>query len=379
MADALRLRFGSPVDLASTLSNAPAFTAVNLSNAGHSVYGWATLLRAHEAATITHLGFRYEQRVGTPPTYRISMQGVSTSATAPDGTVLGGGSPASATFTPPADSTWNATWQWVALSNSYALTRGQLFAIVVEHSSGTINGSNFSQFNGSFTNVDLTCFPVVYTASAAGPATWTTNITGIPLIGYKSASAVYGFPIQTLGAVNYSVNSTPDEYALAFVVPATWFAAYTVMGVRAQIQMPPAGKTVKAILYSGTTVLQEVTLDTDNVRGTGNSGCIVELYFTDTTLATLTPGDTYRLAFQPQDTSTNINLPTLNVATAAEHAAWPGGTQCWLSTRTDAGAWSDDTTKRPLVEAILGEVTGGTVGGSSGGGCQLVGAGGLVF
>jgi hypothetical protein len=358
-SDALYLSFGPPG--VHGYANPPGTGVINLANTGGQYYALGCVLRAREAATITHLGFRYEQKVGTPPTYRISMQGVSTSSFAPDGTVLGGGSPASATFTPPNDASWNATWQWIALSNSYALTRGQLFSIVIEHSSGTIDGSNFGQFNANIVNVENPQFPYAVGATAAGPATWSAAFTGAPLIGYKSAGKVYGYPVEAIGAVNYSSDSTPDEYALAFTIPSGWANTFTVAGIRANIQTPVLGKTVKAILYSGTTVLQEVTWDTDNVRSAGLGGGLLELMFEDSSLTTLNTGTQYRLALQTQQTSTLLNIATLNMDSAADREAWPTGANCYLSTRTDAGAWSDDTTKLPLIQVILGDLSGGGV------------------
>lgn len=357
MADALYLPFGPPG--VHGMGNPPGYGVINLSNTGGNYYGMAAILRAREAATITHLGFRYEQRVGTPPTYRISMQGVATTSFAPDGTVLGGGSPASATFTPPADTSWNASWRWIALDNSYALTRGQLFSIVIEHSSGTIDGSNFGQFNANLVSVENPAFPMVSGAAAAGPSSWSAAFLGLPSIGYKSGSKVYGWPSEAIGAVNFSSDSTPDEYALAFTVPSGWCNTFTVAGIRANIQVPVAGKTVKVILYSGTTVLQEVSWDTDNARTQGSGGAMVELMFTDSALSSLTSGTLYRLAFQPQDTGTTMNIATLNMDSAGDRDAWPTGANCYLSTRTNAGAWSDDTTKLPLIQAILGDISGG--------------------
>jgi hypothetical protein len=364
MGDALGLRFGAPLDLANTLGSQPTFGVQNLSHAGHNVYGIAWIFRAKEAATITHLGFAYAQRIGTPPTYRISLQGVDETVTPskPSGTILGGGSPASATFTPPADATWNDTFQWISLSNSIALTRGQLCAVVIDHSSGTIDGSNFSQFYSRHVNADTTVFPYTAVASAAGPATWAADV-GVPLFGYKSSSKSYGLPAKSHTATSFSSNSTPDEYALAFTIPSSWCSTFTVMGVRAALVGPNSGKSTKAILYTGTTVLQEVTWDSDSSRANGNSGSIVELFFTDTTLSTLTAGSLYRLSFQPQDTSNSVAVPTVDFTSAQDAAAPLGGANCYLSTRTDAGAWSDDTTKRPMIEVILGDMTGGGGGG----------------
>ena len=52
-----------------------------------------------EADTLTTGCFLYGLRTGTPPTYRAALEAVGTDGT-PDGTALGGGSPASVTFTP---------------------------------------------------------------------------------------------------------------------------------------------------------------------------------------------------------------------------------------------------------------------------------------
>jgi hypothetical protein len=337
----------------------PSITQINLANVGGNYYALAGVFRAQEAATITHLGFRYEQRVGTVPTYRISMQSVASTPqfAPPTGTVLGGASPASATFTPPSDASWNATWQWVALANSYTLARGELFAIVIEYSSGTIDGSNFGQFDAALNNVDSPSMPYVIGATAAGPATWTAPFTGAPLLAYKSASKVYGYPVETIGAVNFSSDSTPDEYAMAFTIPAEWYTGYTVAGLRANLQFPTAGKTINVVLYSGTTVLQTVAWDTDNARNQGNGGALLEVYFTDTTLAALDGGTQYRIAIQPQDTGTLVNVPTLGMDSANDRQAWAAGANCYLSTRTNAGAWTDDTTKLPLMQVILGTIT----------------------
>lgn len=72
--------------------------------------------------------------VGTPPTYRISIQGDSSGD--PDGTELDGGS-----FTP-----ITAGWQAVDLDGgNFTLTQGVKRHFVIEYDSGTINGSNYSQ------------------------------------------------------------------------------------------------------------------------------------------------------------------------------------------------------------------------------------------
>lgn len=55
----------------------------------------ATVFQCADAVTITQLGFSYGTRLGTPPTYRLTLQGVNASTGAPDGVPkqgAGGGS-----------------------------------------------------------------------------------------------------------------------------------------------------------------------------------------------------------------------------------------------------------------------------------------------
>lgn len=364
MSDALQLRYGSFGSSGGT-GNPPGFVGVALANTA-SVFGLAGVVMMRAGDTITHAGFAVTARTGTPPTYRISLQAVSTTDGTPSGTVLGGGSPASATFTPPADASWTDTYQWIALANSYTAVRGEILAVVVEYSSGTINASNCSSFARNLNGVDhgTQGFPYNMVAAAAGPSSWATAL-GRCVFAVKSSTAIYGFPCCLVTTTNFSSDSTPDEYALAFTIPALWFSSFSVLGVRAVLQTPAAGKTVLVSLYAGTTSLQSVTWDSDQEISNGAGGRVVELYFSDTTLATLTPGTVYRVGFAPQQTATNLNIPSLGSTAAGDLAGWPFGTTCYLSTRTNGGAWTDDTTKRPYLEVILDTVTGGTVGGPS--------------
>lgn len=323
---------------------------------------WESILQQRVADTITHVGFRYSLRTGTPPAYKASIQGVNTSGN-PDGTILGGGTPASHVFTPPADTTWDATWQWIALDNSIALTRGQFISIVVAYSSGTVDGSNFSTLNNAMSGLQARAGFPYFISNNAGAR---TRSALWPIVAMKSASAVYGFPIQTFTQTLFSSDSTPDEYALSFSLPAGSCTSYQVAGVRFWTQVA-AGKSLIVNLYTGTTVLQTVTLDSDDFSVNASADRSMEVWFTDSSLTTLSPGTTYRVGLQPQQTTSNTTVMTLDCAAAADLGAYPGGTAWALSTRTDAGAWTDVATSRPMVELILTDLTA-----TAGGGGMLV-------
>lgn len=313
------------------------------------------IFQARESITCTRLMFRYGTRTGTPPTYIISLQGVGSTGN-PDGTILGGGSPASVTFTPPASTAWNSTWQEVTLANSVALTVGSFYSVVIAYSSGTIDGSNNSSFTSHDTVQALPKFPYAIQNDGGSRA---RVISGVPVFGYGSATKVYGRPIVAAYTSTIDSTTTPDEVAQAFLLPLSIVASYKIAAVRF-CGIVAAGNSVVATLYSGTTALQSVTLDSDVVSANGVAG-VITLFFTGT-LATLTGGQVYRVGFAPQAVSAAFGVRGFSVNAAADLEAYPGGTDWYFSSRTDAGAWADTLTQRLHVELLLSDWTLGASG-----------------
>jgi hypothetical protein len=347
MADAAFLRLGAPFYIVAGGASFSNFALDQTTDQAEWIF------QARDAITITRLGFRYGARTGTPPTYRISLQGVGSTGN-PDGTIKGAGSPASKTFTPPADTSWNGLWKWQTLDNAYTCSRGEFLAAVVDYSAGTVDGSNNSTFTSvvGYETGQIAGFPYAIQNNAGTRA----RQGNMSVYGYGSAGTAYGNPMQAVNQLSHTLSTTPDEYALAFNLAAGYGSTYKVAGVRANLQMP-AGGSLKAQLYSGTTILQTMTFDTDDLAITSQRPG--ELWFQDAALTALSFGTTYRIGFQPQDAAGNYFFQSVGLAAAADAAAYPGGTQLWSSSRTDAGAWTDDLTARPLVELILADMTAG--------------------
>lgn len=361
MADFKRYRIGSPiaVDLASSPS--PTNFVIDASTDRAE---W--IVQAPEAATITHLGFRYGLRTGTPVQHKISIQGVTTSTGGgiPDGTIKGGGTPASGLFTPPASTAWDGTMQWVALDNSYAVARGEFIAIVIEPV-GTPDVSNMGSFTVAYSGPPNARQALPYAISNnAGSRTRSLNQ---PVYGYKSASKVYGTLYQSFTQSTYSVETAgADEWAMWFQLDSGYGDTFRVVGLRALIQTPAATKSLLVNLYSGTTVLQNITWDTDVVVAVGSVNRNFEIYFDETSLTDLSFGTEYRLGFAPQDTSSAFALTAMYVSTAAELAPYPGGGDIYISKRVDSGAWTDETNGRLLVDLIIDDWTEPAGGGGGG-------------
>jgi hypothetical protein len=333
------------------------------------------IFQAAEAATITKLGVRLGTITGTTPTYRVSLQGVDASGH-PDGTIKGGGSPASKTFSPSGLGWAAGSWNWLTLDNSYACTRGESLAIVIDYSSGTVDGSN----NASFS---------YYTDAAAGALGvqtqyGITNDNGSrskqlnwSVFGYASNTKAYGHPIESASQISFNSGSAADEYAIKFTVPADWCDTYKVRGIRVLSLLIAAG-TTKLILYSGTdttavnstgavtetTVAQDVTYDNDHRVTTGGFG-VYDILFDEATLSTLYAGATYRLALQPQGAQ-DTYIIVADVDAAADFDAWPLGQDAHTSTRVNAGNWTDVTTRRLQSQILLSDITEPAGGGGGG-------------
>lgn len=328
------------------------------------------LFQAPAALTITALGVCYASRVGTPPTYKISLQGISATDNLADGTIKGGASPASATFTPPADSTWNTIFKWFTLDNAYTTTRGEWLALVVKYDSGTVNGSNYSTFYSRTTGWTVKTFPRCVEVNAGTPAGQTVK----PVFGYKTASASYGYPMQNSivgpGGNYIDSGTTPDEVALKFTLPADWGSTFKVVGIMSGGRGAVATKTWIVTLYDtdGTTALQTVTCDSDNVVDPGSFNGWVA-YFDETTLSTLNFGSAYRVSIAPQEASAvmGVNLFEFN-SNADLSALGPVGSNWYMNTRTNAGSWTDDTSVNdivPHIVLIIDDWTEPTAGGAS--------------
>jgi hypothetical protein len=323
------------------------------------------IFRAPEAITITRLGIRATSVTGTPGNYKISLQGVTAATGFPDGTILGGGSPASDVFTPAG---WSSgSFHWQTLDNSYVCTRGERMAVVVEYDSGTVDGSNFLSASLTVSTGAGVGFPVAID-NQAGSRTKQANV---PIFGYGSATTAYGNPYKTGATQTFNSGSTPDEYALRFLIPAGHGDTFKLRGVEV-LSSYATGQTTKVVLYDGTTVLQDVTYDNDEVNVSTTERFITYL-FDEVTLSTLTYGSAYRVGVVPM-TATNVAVDIVEAESNDDTDAWQGGKEWYLSTRSDAGAWTDVTTRRPVMRLIFDDIAEPTGSGAG----PLVGPGRLV-
>jgi hypothetical protein len=115
-----------------------------------------------------------------------------------------------------------------------------------------------------------------------------------------------------------------------------------------------------------------VTYDNDEVNVSTTERFITYL-FDEVTLSTLTYGSAYRVGVVPM-TATNVAVDIVEAESNDDTDAWQGGKEWYLSTRSDAGAWTDVTTRRPVMRLIFDDIAEPTGSGAG----PLVGPGRLV-
>lgn len=319
--------------------------------------GIACLIQANSTDPIERIGFRYGARTGTPPAYIVAIESIDASGL-PSGTVLGGGSPASATFTPPASTAWDGTYQWVALANSYTPTLGQFLALTIRYSSGTVGAGNTSSFTTSYGGVtsasDARSFPCSVTLST----TWTKSSTALTPMAYRTASGRYGMIIQS-EYTTLTANTATHKSGMYWTLPSGWGSAYQVAGLRGMMKLGAAGGSCKvAIWQTDGTELASVTIDSDFAGNLGSNTC-GDVYFTS--LATLNYGTKYYAGVEVISGTCGVNGIVL--AEAADRSWFPNGTNRGLM--TNAGSFVETDTTMPLLDLIMADIT--VPSGSTGG------------
>lgn len=292
---------------------------------------------------ITKIGVNVST-VTSPPVYLADLQSVASAA--PSATVLGGGSPASATFTPAAG------WQWITLANPYTPALGDIVAAVIEYSSGTIDASHHAVFNLRIGN-NATDLPVPMSYNGT---VWSNNNTQFPLIAVQySDGTVHQYMCGLTGLpsnIDFNSSSTPNEYGITFVAPGNITIDSLLVGVK-----PGGTFTGVVTVYDGGS---NSLVGSDNVTVTQNEtfgGSGIALSQVPLTPIALTAGSRYYIGWKPT-TGNNIRAQKHVYESAAGKRAIFGDAS--FVSRKDSGAWTQDDASVCLMTPMISAVAGGT-------------------
>jgi hypothetical protein len=293
----------------------------------------AFIFRAPVTGTITEVHVRSGTPVGSSGNADVRIETVDLTTGDPTGTLAG--TNANGTITINATNTWFTA----TLTGSLAVTQGDLLAFVIVNSTGSysIRTSTIFQPGGT-----------PYADSFA--AAWTKSATVAPSISlnYGGTYAYLQGVVVGMNSLAISTSTTPDEIGNLWVP----LVSQRVYGIEAVHDLDG---DCDFILYdSNSGVLASVSADKD-VRLAASAGTFLLPFSSSIQVAV---GQSYRLVAKPSTTTSGTAFYT-EVDTAAARAACPGGAEFTYTTRTDAGAWSQTTTRQAMILPMIDGIDNG--------------------
>lgn len=246
---------------------------------------------------------------------------------------------------------------WVnpgSFSSGRSVTRGDLVAAVVEFAAWAAGDS--LQLSAWYGAGDVAPVHTTY-ADHKTVGAWAKN-TSPPPFALRYTDGSYAVipgvhPASAVNAIGFTSSSTPDERGMRFTLP---FAA-RLRGVLFRLENA-ASASVDVVLYQDSTVLETIALDTDTMYSVGAARPAMALFDSLLSANTL-----YRVVVKPGATS--LAIFDFEVAAAAIMDAFGGGQNFHYTQRTDGGAWTDTTTKRPWMNLWLSQVHDGAGAGGA--------------
>jgi hypothetical protein len=323
-----------------------ALTAASLNDADNAA-GW--IFNVPKDGTIADVGVLVVTENGTSPAYNAGIVTLDTSGR-PTTSAYGGSAVTPATWT-------TAGFKWVTLSTPATGAAGDFAAVHIYPTGTAPTGVNFITVPSAGCTQGIGV-NVNFTASWAAVGTGSAGFA----IRYNDGS-VYGLALSS-STVHLIVrsNTTPDEVGNLFTVPtsmvctgARMFHATAGLG---------ASATTDIVLYdaSGGVLASATVSDRDYIKD-------VSLIDVSWDAVNLTPGVNYRLIIKPT-TSVNgdIYATKWTFDSAAALAAVPEGARWQYTSRTDAGAWTDDNVSVCPMGLWISDIT--FIAGSGSGGTE---------
>ena len=304
------------------------------------------VIRAPKDGDIAKVGFQ-TGTVTTGATVDVRLETVSLTDGDPTGTLLGTNSNASQVIGDGDDNTWFTT----ALTTAPTVTKGDLLAVVIANAS--TGNMNIRRSNGE----SPTGFPYSDLFTTAWAKSALTPNFALEYSDGSYASFPGSYAMSAISTRTFNSSDTPDERGLIFQMPfpfrltGFWFYA-------------DIDEALDIVLYDsdGSTALETLSLDKD-VRFS-NANRIHLLSFAGT--QSLSKDTNYRLVFKPTTTTDGKTLD-FDVNAAAIMDSFGGGQKFHHTERTDAGSWTETTTRRPFMGILcdgFDDATGGSASGA---------------
>lgn len=306
----------------------------------------AFIFQAPNVATIlTKAVIRWGAKTGTPPVYRLSLQGVGTDGN-PDGTIKhDDGGTNDVTVDLPTASRAGLVAEYT-FANHYHAAAGEMLALVID-TVNTPDGSNFWSFTRGWSNTGVHLpHASQYTGS------WAKQIE-IPCFAVGDGTSWWGgSPASVVNEVAFG--SSPVCAGNKFTLPAGMGDTVSCPGFWFYLKHA-GGKSIRVSLYDDAdNVLAQLDFDSD--VGGGTTTAYPRLYRWDDASVSLSCGSTYRLVATEYAAST-ASAHKWTFLAAAHKDAWMPFGQIPIYTYGSAGSWTDDALSFFNIGPIISDIT----------------------
>ena len=342
-------RYPGPVPAWS--ASPPSTSAVTLNASGDKI---GFIIQIPKAGTLEYFEWLAGTVSNNPDNgMRLSFQTVDPATGLPDGVVdqffvMAGPFTSGTWQTPSGPLTDDGTGTGVKRT----VTQGEYLSLVIDFSS-FVAGDSIGIANIGARQVAMSS--CAYVGDGSSGAYLKSDNTLLPWAlrydddSYAQIAPVW--PLTTISTVTFGSGSTPDERGLRFQLP---FAA-RITGANLCADFD---NDVDVVLYDAADNILTSISTIGLFRAVGNPSYQDIHFESDVDLAANT---TYRLTVLPTTAST-VSLSQWSANTNALFAATGTGVEWYLTTRTNAGAWTDTTTAQPFISLILNGLANGAVG-----------------
>lgn len=326
------------------------FTSLLIDASGEKA---ALIFRVPRTGTLNRVAFRFSTVTAAPTNgLRVSFQDVDLATGDPDGVQdqyrdIATGSVTSNTWI----TTGLITSDGTDTGTKRTVTAGDYICVVIEFAGAYVAG-----------NVQITAFQYAASVRQAMAGSFYTDLfTGTwakgssPLLfGLEYSDNVYYpiideiIPMLQSGVATFNAGTAIDERGNRFTMPFTC----KVDGIWGRVGTNTVGD-YDVVLYdtNGSTVLASAFQDKEVKLASNTTG----MWYPFATPVTLYKDLVYRIVLKPQAAG-NVFVQELDVNSAGLMNAVPPGSSWYHTSRVDAGAWTDTTTKRAMMGVRISAV-----------------------
>ncbi len=305
--------------------------------------GVGAVLQVPKAGTIDRVGIYASAVIGAPPTYRVGVEGLTTTRQ-PNGVYLASGS----AYVDVPSVSWSPGWFWFTLGTPVSVAAGDRIAATARYQTGTVNASNCVTAGYGFSSTHPAAYARPFALQLVA-GTWSA-VRVAPFVSVRyTDGTVVGFPISAAATTeSWSNASSPLHLGCVFTPPVRCRLSGAALVIR-----PSASSDFEVRAYVGgaSSPARSAAVDADVDWASATTTDPGEVEFDPLILE---PNVPVRVVVTPTTANAITQLQRINVPDADSAAAWMGDL---VSTRSPSVlAWTDDVTRLYPVYPVIDQV-----------------------